>query len=195
MQPMSMICKYYNKESDINSTDKNYRFIAYQSKNGENKNEFLDDKLELAYAMTVHKAQGKGYDTVIILLHSSMNPKSLYINLLYTAITRAKKRVIIITDSLGLLECKKPMIPRITNLFRKKSVSMSCGLTYGVVMELMSAIAKRNSRADDLLVGLNLNPKKFDQIDKGYAVEMRKLLKIIYLKREIGLQLANLLKN
>ncbi len=45
--------------------------------------------------MTIHKAQGKGYDTVIIILHSDMYTKLLNRNMLYTAITRAKKKCII----------------------------------------------------------------------------------------------------
>ena len=51
--------------------------------------------LDLAYATTIHKAMGSEYETVIMPLlkaHTVM----LYRNLLYTGITRAKKRVILI---------------------------------------------------------------------------------------------------
>jgi len=51
--------------------------------------------LDLAYATTIHKAMGSEYDTVIMPLlkaHTVM----LYRNLLYTGITRAKKRVVLI---------------------------------------------------------------------------------------------------
>lgn len=51
--------------------------------------------LDLAYATTIHKAMGSEYETVILPLvkaHTVM----LYRNLLYTAITRAKKRVVLI---------------------------------------------------------------------------------------------------
>ena len=50
--------------------------------------------LDLAYATTIHKAMGSEYETVIMPLlkaHTVM----LYRNLLYTGITRAKKRVIL----------------------------------------------------------------------------------------------------
>jgi exodeoxyribonuclease V alpha subunit len=51
--------------------------------------------VELAYATTIHKAQGAEYDTVIIpILKAHM--VMLYRNLVYTAITRAKKRVILV---------------------------------------------------------------------------------------------------
>ena len=53
------------------------------------------DELELAYAITVHKSQGSGYPAVILPLLPG--PKLLYNrNLLYTAVTRAKKCLTII---------------------------------------------------------------------------------------------------
>ncbi len=53
------------------------------------------DDLELAYAVTVHKAQGSEYPAVILPLYSG--PELLMSrNLLYTAVTRAKKCVCIV---------------------------------------------------------------------------------------------------
>ena len=57
--------------------------------------------LTLAYAMSVHKSQGSEYDIIILPLvraHHIM----LQRNLLYTAVTRAKKRVVIIGDRAAL---------------------------------------------------------------------------------------------
>lgn len=55
----------------------------------------LLDELELAYAVTIHKSQGSEYPAVIIPILSG--PKMLLSrNLLYTAVTRAKKAVIIL---------------------------------------------------------------------------------------------------
>ncbi len=55
----------------------------------------LLDELELAYAITVHKSQGSEYPAVLIPLLPG--PKMLYNrNLLYTAVTRAKKCLTII---------------------------------------------------------------------------------------------------
>lgn len=51
--------------------------------------------LEKAYCLTVHKSQGSEYDTVAIVLHKSQGA-CLYRQLLYTAITRAKKKLYII---------------------------------------------------------------------------------------------------
>ena len=48
------------------------------------------DQLELAYAITVHKSQGSEFD-VVLFVASQTTPLLLTRNLLYTAITRAKK--------------------------------------------------------------------------------------------------------
>ena len=52
-------------------------------------------ELELAYAVTVHKSQGSEYDCVVMPV-ADVPPMLLYRNLLYTAITRAKKMIIIV---------------------------------------------------------------------------------------------------
>lgn len=54
-------------------------------------------QLELAYAVTVHKSQGSEYDYVIIPL-SEVPSKLKYRNLLYTAVTRAKKMLILVGE-------------------------------------------------------------------------------------------------
>lgn len=46
---------------------------------------------ELAYAMTVHKSQGSEFDEVLLLLPETATPVS--IPLLYTAVTRARKKI------------------------------------------------------------------------------------------------------
>lgn len=51
--------------------------------------------LELAYAITVHKSQGSEFDAVVLPLLRG-TPKLCYRNLLYTAITRAKKLLILV---------------------------------------------------------------------------------------------------
>ena len=55
------------------------------------------EELELAYAITIHKSQGSEYPAVVIPLLGG--PKMLMNrNLLYTAVTRAKKCVTIVGD-------------------------------------------------------------------------------------------------
>ena len=53
------------------------------------------DQLEHSYAITVHKSQGSEFDVVIMPIVRSA-PMLLTRNLLYTAITRAKKLLIIV---------------------------------------------------------------------------------------------------
>ena len=53
------------------------------------------DELELAYALTVHKAQGSEYHTVVLPVHSGPY-MLLNRNILYTAVTRAKKCVVLV---------------------------------------------------------------------------------------------------
>jgi len=53
------------------------------------------DELTLAYATTIHKSQGSEYPAVIVLLHRQ-HYMMLQRNLLYTAITRGKKLVLVI---------------------------------------------------------------------------------------------------
>jgi exodeoxyribonuclease V alpha subunit len=66
------------------------RFVNY---------EFTDlDDLEHAYAITVHKSQGCEYPFVIIPLYSAP-PMLLTRNLFYTAVTRAKRMVILVGKS------------------------------------------------------------------------------------------------
>ena len=51
--------------------------------------------LDFSYAVTVHKSQGNEFDAVIIPMFSGP-PQLYYRNLLYTAVTRAKKTLILI---------------------------------------------------------------------------------------------------
>jgi len=61
------------------------------------------DELDHAYAMTVHKSQGSEYPIVIIPT-GSFAPQLKTRNLLYTAVTRAKKMVIIVGDKNSVYE-------------------------------------------------------------------------------------------
>jgi len=53
------------------------------------------DQLELAYSITVHKSQGSEFEAVILVLPEG-NDRLSYRSLLYTAVTRAKKILILI---------------------------------------------------------------------------------------------------
>ncbi|MDD6021200.1 MAG: ATP-dependent RecD-like DNA helicase [Oscillospiraceae bacterium] len=53
------------------------------------------NQLELAYAITVHKSQGSEYNAVVMPVCSVL-PQLSYRNLLYTAVTRAKSKLILV---------------------------------------------------------------------------------------------------
>ena len=64
------------------------------------------EELDLAYATTIHKSQGSEYDTVIIPI-VNQDIFQLDRSILYTAITRAKKRCVIIGTKKALLKAIK----------------------------------------------------------------------------------------
>ena len=67
--------------------------------------ESLLDDLELAYCMSVHKSQGSEFDAVVLPLLSGP-PMLMTRNLLYTAVTRAKRLVVIV----GREGCVRAMV-------------------------------------------------------------------------------------
>jgi len=60
-------------------------------------------KVCIAYAFTCHKSQGGEYPTVVIMLHSA-NIRMLTREWLYTAVTRAQERVILLSNDRGLAQ-------------------------------------------------------------------------------------------
>lgn len=84
--------------------------------------------LELAYAVTVHKAQGSEFGTTILVL--PRKSRLITREMLYTALTRQRRRVIVLHQG-DLSELQKlatdenAVIPgRFTNLFEKESPSL-----------------------------------------------------------------------
>ncbi len=61
------------------------------------------NELDHAYAITVHKSQGSEFDAVIIPLYEA-NSRLYYRNLLYTAVTRAKKLLIIVGSAKAVMQ-------------------------------------------------------------------------------------------
>lgn len=84
------------------------KIIEYNQKN--------INEIELAYTLTIHKSQGSEFDTVIIPIHSCLE-YMLNKNLLYTAFTRAKKKLIIIGEKATLEATRHKIEERKSNLF------------------------------------------------------------------------------
>jgi exodeoxyribonuclease V alpha subunit len=91
--------------------DEGELIVAYPEK--EVKYPFEDtDELQLAYALTVHKSQGSEYPAVVVALHTQ-HYLLLQRNLLYTALTRAKKTAI-------LLGSKRAVAMAVRNVSRQE---------------------------------------------------------------------------
>ena len=60
------------------------------------------DELDLAYALTVHKAQGSEYPAVVLVCHTSQYVM-LQRNLLYTGLTRARRKCIFVGNRQAIL--------------------------------------------------------------------------------------------
>ena len=85
--------------SDITQTDDGV-FVKIIWENGtvtEESRESMSD-ITLAYAISIHKSQGSEYDCCIIPLLSDQICRLFQKNLLYTGITRAKKKIILVCD-------------------------------------------------------------------------------------------------
>lgn len=81
---------------DFNEEEKQVQVLYDDDKNAWYSYQDID-QIEHAYAITVHKSQGSEFDVVILPITASA-PMLLTRNLLYTAITRAKKLLIVISS-------------------------------------------------------------------------------------------------
>jgi len=91
---------HYGK-NDKNSSWYKFRFGSFEGKlfsytNSDFGGVNSDSKLELAYALTVHKSQGSGYGKTIVVI----NGKSSFVTkeLLYTAFSRQREKLIVLSD-------------------------------------------------------------------------------------------------
>lgn len=108
----------------VRGTLKTWQIDRGQGEYGIGHDDAPPPQLALAYALTVHKSQGSQYDTVLMPV-SMATARMLYRNLLYTAISRAGKEVILVGSREALntaMQCipyprKSKLIAR-TNLLR-----------------------------------------------------------------------------
>ena len=91
-------------------------FIDYDGRRVEYETGELDE-VSLAYATSVHKSQGSEYPAVVIPL-AMQHYMLLERNLLYTAVTRGKKLVVVIgqTKALAMAVKRLGSVKRLTNL-------------------------------------------------------------------------------
>ena len=71
---------------------------------------------ELAYAMTVHKSQGSEFDNVMVVLPDDEEHPLLNRQIVYTGITRAKKRAVILGTAAALKHAIETKVARDTGI-------------------------------------------------------------------------------
>jgi len=87
----------YIKEANTSKSKKNEIYIDFDG----NVVKFLPtdfNKIKHGYIISVHKSQGSEFDTVVLLVSTSYK-RMLYKKLIYTGITRAKRKLIILGEA------------------------------------------------------------------------------------------------
>tara|TARA_Y100000389_G_scaffold57173_1_gene53171 strand:- start:413 stop:2419 length:2007 start_codon:yes stop_codon:yes gene_type:complete len=120
--------KLTNIENLENNEYKKYNMIRFNDENKESRTVDVDEMFDihtLGYACTIHKVQGSQFEKIVLLMdkkHMFQWSNNNAIKLLYTAISRAQKRCIIIGDSKmfykALIQDKDDNKTLLTNIVR-----------------------------------------------------------------------------
>lgn len=125
------------------------------------------EMLKLAFATTIHKAQGSEYGVVVMPLIKSHGSMLLQRNLLYTALTRARKKVVVVGSEAAiesaitnasikdrntlfanrLQECLTDLIPDTLKFTRPLFEIKSTAENFNRVQRLLNPAVKENSYA------------------------------------------------
>jgi len=111
----------FNGDTGIVWPDEKGNLKAFFPSADVNKKEFRSFDLNLlpafnsAYAITVHKAQGSGFQQILIITPSEMSPLMTR-EMIYTALSRAEKRAVLWTNPKVLSEALQSVSKRHSNL-------------------------------------------------------------------------------
>jgi exodeoxyribonuclease V alpha subunit len=83
--------------------------VRFEDQDIEYTTEESQRELSLAYALTVHKAQGSEFPCVVLVVHSA-HAFLHHRNLFYTGVTRAREVAIVVGDPLGVRTCAETPI-------------------------------------------------------------------------------------
>jgi exodeoxyribonuclease V alpha subunit len=116
----------YNGDIGICMSDKDQsgKFMVFFQRADGSVKKYLPARLphcETVFAMTIHKSQGSEFEEVLIVLPEAVNPV-LTKELLYTAITRAKKTVKLVADEVVFEGAVSQKVKRVTGLVDKFQV-------------------------------------------------------------------------
>ena len=73
------------------------------------------DELDTAFATTIHKSQGSEHDTVVVV-HPPSDSPLVRRELLYTAVTRASRRLLIVASAASVERAVETPTRRVTGL-------------------------------------------------------------------------------
>ena len=77
------------------------------------------DSAETVFAMTIHKSQGSEYDEVLVLLPQNTGNQLLTRELLYTAVTRARNKVVVQASEAVLMETAEAAVERASGIINR----------------------------------------------------------------------------
>ncbi|MBL6985725.1 MAG: exodeoxyribonuclease V subunit alpha [Methylobacter sp.] len=115
------ICMVDNVESDLSGVASSGKLMVYFQRADGSIKKYLPARVphcETVFAMTIHKSQGSEFEEVLIVLPEVGNPV-LTKELLYTAITRAKKTIKLLAGEAVFTETVRQKIDRVTGLVDK----------------------------------------------------------------------------
>ena len=105
----------------LSDKDQNGNFMVFFQRPDGTIKKYLPARMptcETAFAMTIHKSQGSEFDEALIVLPETINPV-LSKELLYTAITRAKKKIKLVAEESVFAATINRKMERVTGLANK----------------------------------------------------------------------------
>jgi exodeoxyribonuclease V alpha subunit len=114
--------KLFNGDIGIIRKDDNGNFRAYFEDSEKKIRSVLPgyiDSAETVFAMTIHKSQGSEYSKVLVLLPQNTGNQLLTRELLYTAVTRAKDKVLVQASEAVLLETASAVVKRASGIINR----------------------------------------------------------------------------
>jgi exodeoxyribonuclease V alpha subunit len=112
----------YNGDIGIIRKDSNGNMRAWFEDSDKNLRSVMPGYItgaETVFAMTIHKSQGSEYNQVLVILPSNSGSQLLTRELLYTAVTRAKEKVIVQSTENILLETAKGSVTRASGIIHR----------------------------------------------------------------------------
>ena len=106
----------------IRKDEEKSRYIAYFPGKDNNIREFSALNLpsyETAFAMTIHKSQGSEFENVIIVLPDDEDLTLLTRELIYTGVTRAKQKVLLIGKDNIIIDAGNRQVERISGIMER----------------------------------------------------------------------------